>query len=90
MREVILECPVCWSNTNRLLQVPSPDTWGRKKMNRTTTFIIRLLLSAVFAVILSRVFFTSLSAIKVIGLGAALLCLAYVFEYARKKDKKGE
>ncbi|MFO7986887.1 MAG: hypothetical protein R6U38_13590 [Desulfatiglandaceae bacterium] len=59
-------------------------------MNRTTTFIIRLLLSAVFAVILSRVFFTSLSAIKVIGLGAALLCLAYVFEYARKKDKKGE
>ncbi|MFP3912104.1 MAG: hypothetical protein ACLFUT_08490 [Desulfobacteraceae bacterium] len=59
-------------------------------MNRTTTLIIRLLLSAAFAVILSRVFFTSLSPIKVIGLGAALFCLAYVFEYARKKNKEGE
>ncbi|MCF8081962.1 MAG: hypothetical protein K9M96_02615 [Deltaproteobacteria bacterium] len=59
-------------------------------MNRTTTLIIRLLLSAAFAVILSRVFFTSLSPIKVIGLGAALFGLAYVFEYARKKNKEGE
>ena len=59
-------------------------------MNRTTTLIIRLLLSAAFAVILSRVFFTNLSPIKVIGLGAALFCLAYVFEYARKKNKEGE
>lgn len=59
-------------------------------MNRTTIFVIRLVLSAIFSVILSRIFFSHLTALKVIGLGAALLCLSYVFEYARKKDKKGD
>ncbi|MEJ2587934.1 MAG: hypothetical protein P8165_10230 [Deltaproteobacteria bacterium] len=58
-------------------------------MKRPTTLIIRLLLSAVFAVILSRLFFNNLSILKVAALGAALFCLAYIFEYARRKNKEG-
>ena len=52
--------------------------------------MIRLVLSGVFAVILSRLFFNDLTILKVGALGAALFCLAYIFEYARKKNKEGK
>ena len=71
------------------LQTDFIDIHGGMEMKRPITLIIRLVLSAVFAVILSRLFFDNLTIPKIVALGAALFCLAYVFEYARKKNKEG-
>jgi len=48
-------------------------------------FAIRLVLSVVFAFIVSRMFFHGMTTVKVCSLAAILLALAYLFEYARKE-----
>jgi hypothetical protein len=58
-------------------------------MTKIYIFLFRAVLAAIFAVIVSRMFFQDASFIKVVGLGAALLGFSYLFEHIRKKDKKG-
>jgi hypothetical protein len=50
---------------------------------------MRLILAAVFAFILCRIFFPGASPIRVSALAAALLGLAYIFEYTKRKDRGG-
>ncbi len=50
-------------------------------------FIVRAILGAVFAVILSRFFHPEMNPIFVAGLGILLVGLAYMFEYFRNKKK---
>jgi hypothetical protein len=52
-------------------------------------FLMRLILAAVFAFILCRIFFPGASPIRVSALAAALLGLAYIFEYTKRKDRGG-
>ena len=52
-------------------------------------FVIRLILSMMFAVLACRIFFQGTPLISVFGLGIILLGLAYLFEYVRKRDKGG-
>ena len=58
-------------------------------MKKTRTIVIRLILSGIFAFIISRLFFQDMSALKVIGLGIVMFGFAYLFEYVRKRDKEG-
>ena len=58
-------------------------------MKKTRIVVIRLILAAIFAVVISRLFFKDMSTVKVVGLGAALFGFAYLFEYVRKRDKGG-
>ena len=51
--------------------------------------MIRLVLSGIFAVVISRLFFNDMSAAKVVGLGVALFGFAYLFEYVRNRNKEG-
>jgi hypothetical protein len=51
-------------------------------------FIIRAILGAVFAVILSRMFYPEANAIYVAGLGGILVGLAYFAEYLRNRKKQ--
>jgi hypothetical protein len=51
-------------------------------------FIIRAILGAVFAVILSRMFYPEANAIYVAGLGVILVGLAYFAEYLRNRKKQ--
>jgi hypothetical protein len=51
-------------------------------------FIIRAILGAVFAVILSRMFYPDANIIYVAGLGIILVGLAYFAEYLRHRKKK--
>jgi len=48
-------------------------------MNKTRIIVIRLILSAIFAVIISRLFLNDPSALTVIGLGVALFGFAFLF-----------
>ncbi len=41
-------------------------------MKKTRIIVIRLVLSGIFAVVISRLFFNDMSAAKVVGLGVAL------------------
>jgi uncharacterized membrane protein YedE/YeeE len=59
-------------------------------MKKTRVVVIRLILSAIFAVVISRLFFNDMSAAKVVGLGIFLFGFAYLFEYVRSRDKKGD
>jgi hypothetical protein len=52
-------------------------------------FVIRLILSMMFAALACRIFFQGTPLIRVFGLGIILLGLAYLFEYVRKRDKGG-
>ena len=54
-------------------------------VNNFHIFIIRAILGAVFAVILSRFFYPQANMIYVLGLGVILVGLAYLAEYFRKK-----
>ena len=54
-------------------------------MNQLQIFFIRAVLGAVFAVVLSRMFFPDANLYFVIGLGVVLVGLAYVGEYFRVK-----
>lgn len=58
-------------------------------MTKIYIFLFRAVLAAVFAVIVSRLFFQDASFIKVAGLGAALLGFSYLFAHIRKKDQEG-
>ena len=54
-------------------------------LNQLQIFFIRVVLGAVFAVVLSRFFYPDANIIYVIGLGIILVGLAYVAEYFRMK-----
>ena len=56
-------------------------------MTQFHIFIIRAILGAVFAVILSRMFYPEANAIYVAGLGIILVGLAYFAEYLRNRKK---
>lgn len=58
-------------------------------MEKPQIFVLRLILSVLFAFLVSRFFFQKLAVIKVFGLALILLGLAYLFEYLRKRDKGG-
>ncbi len=58
-------------------------------MTRFYVFLFRAVLAAVFAIIVSRLFFQDASLIKIAGLGVGLLGFSYLFEHIRKKDKEG-
>ena len=50
-------------------------------MGRVQKLVIRLVLSVVFAFLVTRLFFQNIPMIKVLGLALVLFCLAYVFEF---------
>ena len=54
-------------------------------MNQLQIFVIRAVLGAVFAVVLSRFFYPDANIFYVIALGIILVGLAYVAEYFRLK-----
>ena len=56
-------------------------------MTQFHIFIIRAILGAVFAVILSRMFYPDANIIYVAGLGIILVGLAYFAEYLRNRKK---
>ena len=56
-------------------------------MTQFHIFIIRAILGAGFAVILSRMFFPDVNIIYVAGLGIILVGLAYFAEYLRNRKK---
>ena len=56
-------------------------------MSRHAVFVIRLFTSVLVALFISFFFFEKKSALLVIGLALVLLGLAYVFEYARKRNE---
>ena len=58
-------------------------------MLKTRIIILRLILSGICAVVISRLFFDDMSVSKVLGLGAALFGFAYLFEYVRNRNKGG-
>lgn len=55
-------------------------------MNRFYIFLIRAVLGAVFAVMLSRFFYPDARLSYVVGLGVFLVGMAYLFEYIRIKN----
>lgn len=56
-------------------------------MGKPEILALRLILSIVFAALISRFFFQSMEIIKIVGLGVVLFGLAYLLEYLRKRDK---
>lgn len=58
-------------------------------MRKTRILAIRLILSAFFAIIISRMFLNQPSVATVVGVGVALFGFAYFFEYVRNRDKGG-
>jgi hypothetical protein len=56
-------------------------------MIKFQTFVIRVVLGAVFAVFLSRFFYPEAKIHYVIGLGIILVGLAYFAEYLRNRKK---
>ena len=56
-------------------------------MSTPVIFVIRLVTSVVIALFISIFFFQKKSVVLVGGLALALFGLAYVFEYARKRNK---
>jgi uncharacterized membrane protein HdeD (DUF308 family) len=50
-------------------------------------FIIRAVFGAVFAVVLTRMFYGKVQIVYVVGLAVFLVGMAYVMEYFRKKRK---
>jgi succinate-acetate transporter protein len=57
-------------------------------MGKFEIFVIRLILSVLFALLACRVFFKGTPLIKVMGLAAILLGLAYLFEYIRRRGNE--
>lgn len=51
-------------------------------------FVIRAILGAVFAVVLSRFFYPDAKVAYVIGIGVILVGLAYLAEYLRNRKNK--
>ena len=57
-------------------------------MTQFNIFIIRAVFGAVFAVILTRMFYGKVAIVYVVGLAVFLVGMAYVMEYFRKKREK--
>jgi uncharacterized membrane protein HdeD (DUF308 family) len=57
-------------------------------MTQFNIFIIRAVFGAVFAVVLTRMFYGKVEIVYVIGLAVFLVGMAYVMEYFRKKREK--
>jgi positive regulator of sigma E activity len=57
-------------------------------MSGVAIFLIRAITSVLVALLISFFFFRKKSILLVIGLALALLGLAYIFEYARKRNLK--
>lgn len=57
-------------------------------MTQLHIFTIRAILGAVFAVLLSRLFYPDANVIYVAGLGIILVGLAYFAEYLRNRRKR--
>jgi uncharacterized membrane protein HdeD (DUF308 family) len=51
-------------------------------------FIIRAVFGAVFAVVLTRMFYGKVEIVYVAGLAVFLVGMAYIIEYFRKKREK--
>ncbi len=56
-------------------------------MTQFNIFIIRSVFGAVFAVVLTRIFYGKIEIVYVAGLAIFLVGMAYVLEYFRKKRK---
>ncbi len=56
-------------------------------MSAPAIFVIRLVTSMLMALFISYFFFQKKSLLLVAGLALALFGLAYVFEYARKRNR---
>ena len=59
-------------------------------MGSYSIFLIRLVVSIIVAFLISRLFFQGASMVKILGLAAVMLILAYLFEFTKRKDKKGQ
>jgi len=59
-------------------------------MGSFSIFFMRLILSILIALLISRFFFQGTSIIKVLALAVVLFVLAYIFEYTKKRDKREE
>ena len=59
-------------------------------MSASAILVIRLITSVLVALFICFFFFRRCSILLVIGLTLAFLGLAYVFEYARKRNKREE
>jgi len=57
-------------------------------MTQFSIFIIRAVFGAVFAVVLTRMFYGKVEIVYVAGLAVFLVGMAYVIEYFRKKREK--
>ena len=57
-------------------------------MGKPEIFLIRLVLSILFAFVLSRFFFDNMPMIKVFGLALILLGVAYLLEFLRKRNRE--
>ena len=57
-------------------------------MTQFQIFIIRAVIGAVVAVVLTRIFYGKVAIIYVAGLAVFLVGMAYVMEYYRKKREK--
>ena len=56
-------------------------------MTQFNIFIIRAVFGAVFAVVLTRMYYGKIEIVYVAGLAVFLVGMAYVMEYFRKKEK---
>ncbi|MFO7785175.1 MAG: hypothetical protein ACQET7_04450 [Thermodesulfobacteriota bacterium] len=63
---------------------------GIEAMGGLGIFGLRLLVSVVLSLVISRLFFGNISIVRVGGLALALLVFAYVLEYTKKRDKGDE
>jgi len=61
--------------------------WKVFFVNRFYIFLVRAVLGAVFAVMLSRFFYPDASLVYVAGLGMFLVGMAYLSEYIRIRKK---
>ena len=57
-------------------------------MTQFNIFIIRAVFGAVFAVVLTRMFYGKVEIVYVAGLAVFLVGMAYIIEYFRKKREK--
>ena len=63
------------------------DSRGLVIVNQFNIFIIRAVFGAVFAVVLTRMFYGKVAIVYVVGLAVFLVGMAYLIEYFRKKRK---
>ncbi|MGD8982852.1 MAG: hypothetical protein PVI53_02450 [Desulfobacteraceae bacterium] len=59
-------------------------------MGTFSIFLIRMVVSIMLAFLISRFFFQGASMVKILGLAAIMLILAYLFEFTKRKERKGQ